>query len=29
MKTDPKRTDIDRAIEALKSGLSEAGYQKA
>ncbi|RYP06484.1 hypothetical protein DL764_003135 [Monosporascus ibericus] len=27
--TDPARTDIDRAIEALKSGLAECGYQKA
>ncbi|KAG9246767.1 alanine--glyoxylate aminotransferas-like protein [Calycina marina] len=26
--TDPKRTDIDRAIEALGVGLSEAGYKK-
>ncbi|RYO79743.1 hypothetical protein DL766_006883 [Monosporascus sp. MC13-8B] len=26
--TDPTRTDIDRAIEALKSGLAECGYQK-
>lgn len=24
--TDPKRGDIDRALEALKSGLVEAGY---
>lgn len=24
--TDPKRGDIDRALEALKSGLAEAGY---
>ncbi|KAI0378240.1 alanine--glyoxylate aminotransferase [Hypomontagnella monticulosa] len=27
--TDPARTDIDKAIEALKSGLSDCGYQKA
>jgi len=27
--TDPKRDDIDRAINALETGLSEAGYQKA
>ncbi|KAK7753540.1 hypothetical protein SLS62_004398 [Diatrype stigma] len=27
--TDPSRTDIDRAIEALKGGLTELGYQKA
>lgn len=27
--TDPARTDIDRAIDALKSGLAECGYQKA
>lgn len=25
--TDPKRDDIDRALEALKTGLSEAGYK--
>jgi alanine-glyoxylate transaminase/serine-glyoxylate transaminase/serine-pyruvate transaminase len=25
--TDPKRDDIERAIEALKSGLSEVGYK--
>lgn len=25
--TDPKRDDIDRAIEALKQGLAEAGYK--
>lgn len=24
--TDPKRGDIDRALEALKSGLAEVGY---
>lgn len=24
--TDPKRDDIDKAIEALKTGLSEVGY---
>jgi hypothetical protein len=27
--TDPKRDDIDRAIKALETGLSDAGYQKA
>lgn len=27
--TDPKRDDIGRAIEVLKSGLSDAGHQKA
>jgi alanine-glyoxylate transaminase / serine-glyoxylate transaminase / serine-pyruvate transaminase len=27
--TDPKRDDIDRAIRALQTGLSEVGYQKA
>jgi len=27
--TDPNRKDIDHALEALKSGLSECGYQKA
>ncbi|KAK0389827.1 hypothetical protein NLU13_3400 [Sarocladium strictum] len=26
---DPKRTDIDKALDALKSGLYECGYQKA
>ena len=26
---DPQRGDIDRAIEALQTGLSECGYQKA
>jgi alanine-glyoxylate transaminase/serine-glyoxylate transaminase/serine-pyruvate transaminase len=25
--TDPKRDDIDRAIEALKNGLTEVGYK--
>lgn len=29
LQTDPKRDDIDRAIEALDVGLSEAGYQKS
>lgn len=28
-KTDSKRDDIDRAIQALQTGLSDAGYQKA
>ncbi|CZS99289.1 related to several transaminases [Rhynchosporium agropyri] len=27
--TDPKRDDVERAIKALQSGLSDAGYQKA
>ncbi|OTB16102.1 hypothetical protein K445DRAFT_59167 [Daldinia sp. EC12] len=27
--TDPARTDIDKAIAALKSGLADCGYQKA
>ncbi|KAI0096482.1 alanine--glyoxylate aminotransferase [Daldinia grandis] len=27
--TDPARTDIDKAITALKSGLADCGYQKA
>ena len=27
--TDPKRDDIQRAIQALEIGLSDAGYQKA
>ncbi|OTA53428.1 alanine-glyoxylate aminotransferase 1 [Hypoxylon sp. EC38] len=27
--TDPRRTDIDKAIAALTSGLAECGYQKA
>ncbi|CZT41418.1 related to several transaminases [Rhynchosporium secalis] len=27
--TDPKRGDVERAIKALQSGLSDAGYQKA
>jgi len=27
--TDPSRDDIDRAIKALETGLSDAGYQKA
>lgn len=27
--TDPKRDDIDKAIEALKSGLAEVGYKGA
>jgi alanine-glyoxylate transaminase/serine-glyoxylate transaminase/serine-pyruvate transaminase len=27
--TDPKRDDIGRAIQALQTGLSDAGYQKA
>ncbi|KAI9835572.1 MAG: hypothetical protein M1819_002023 [Sarea resinae] len=27
--TDPKRDDIDRALNALKTGLAEAGYSKA
>jgi len=27
--TDPKRNDITKAIDALKAGLSELGYQKA
>lgn len=27
--TDPKRKDIDHALDALKSGLAECGYQKA
>jgi len=27
--TDPKRDDIDRAIKALESGLSDVGYTKA
>ncbi|TVY17105.1 Alanine--glyoxylate aminotransferase 1, partial [Lachnellula arida] len=27
--TDPKRDDVDRAIKALETGLSDAGYQKA
>jgi alanine-glyoxylate transaminase/serine-glyoxylate transaminase/serine-pyruvate transaminase len=26
---DPNRTDIDKALEALRSGLAECGYQKA
>ena len=26
---DPKRGDVDRAINALQTGLSECGYQKA
>ncbi|EHL03451.1 putative Alanine--glyoxylate aminotransferase 1 [Glarea lozoyensis 74030] len=27
--TDPKRNDIDKAIKALETGLSDVGYQKA
>jgi alanine-glyoxylate transaminase / serine-glyoxylate transaminase / serine-pyruvate transaminase len=27
--TDPSRGDMEKAIEALKSGLGEAGYEKA
>jgi len=27
--TDPKRNDIDRALQALEEGLGEAGYKKA
>lgn len=27
--TDPKRSDIDKAIKALEAGLTECGYQKA
>jgi alanine-glyoxylate transaminase/serine-glyoxylate transaminase/serine-pyruvate transaminase len=27
--TDPNRKDIDHALDALKSGLAECGYQKA
>lgn len=27
--TDPNRKDIDYALDALKSGLAECGYQKA
>lgn len=29
VQTDPKRTDIQKAINALTDGLSELGYQKA
>jgi alanine-glyoxylate transaminase/serine-glyoxylate transaminase/serine-pyruvate transaminase len=29
LQTDPKRDDIDRAINILESGLSDAGYQRA
>jgi len=27
--TDPKRDDIDRALEALREGLADLGYRKA
>jgi alanine-glyoxylate transaminase/serine-glyoxylate transaminase/serine-pyruvate transaminase len=27
--TDPARKDIDKALEALRTGLAECGYQKA
>jgi alanine-glyoxylate transaminase / serine-glyoxylate transaminase / serine-pyruvate transaminase len=27
--TDPNRKDVDKALDALKSGLYECGYQKA
>lgn len=27
--TDPNRKDIDKALDALRDGLSECGYQKA
>jgi alanine-glyoxylate transaminase/serine-glyoxylate transaminase/serine-pyruvate transaminase len=27
--TDPNRSDVDRALDALRSGLEECGYQKA
>lgn len=27
--TDPNRKDIDKALEALRDGLTEVGYQKA